>query len=238
MSTIRENLERIRYEISHAAKRAGRSPDDITLVAVSKRKPLSAVQEALLCGQEVFGENYVQEAAEKIDAVSEHRGRMFWHFIGHLQRNKAKRAVELFDFIETVDSLKLLRAINRYATACGKIMPVLIQVNIAGEKSKSGMVPEDLDAFVETMLAGDLSRVDVQGLMILPPWSPDPEGSRQWFARAKELKERLSARFSHDLDLRHLSMGMSGDFQVAIEEGATMVRIGTALFGEREPVSA
>ncbi len=238
MSSIRENLERIRYEISRAASRAGRSPDDITLVAVSKRKPPEAVQEALLSGQEVFGENYVQEAAEKIDAMSEHRGRMSWHFIGHLQRNKAKRAVELFDFIETVDSLKLLRAISRHAAASGKAMPVLLQVNIAGEKSKSGMAPEEIDAFVETMISEELSGVDVQGLMILPPWSSDPEDSRQWFARARELKDGLSARFSPDLDLRHLSMGMSGDFQVAIEEGATMVRIGTALFGAREPVSA
>jgi len=238
LSSIKENLERIRYEISCAASRAGKGPDDITLVAVSKRKPPSVVREALLCGQEVFGENYVQEAAEKIDAVAGHRDRMSWHFIGHLQRNKAKRAVELFDFIETVDGLKLLRTINRHAVASGKVMPVLLQVNIAGESSKSGMAPEDLDAFVETMLAEDLSGVDVQGLMVLPPWSPDPEDSRQWFARARRLMQGLSARFSHDLNLRHLSMGMSGDFQVAIEEGATMVRIGTALFGEREPLLA
>jgi pyridoxal phosphate enzyme (YggS family) len=232
--SIQENLENIRAKLGEAAARAGRSLSDITLVAVSKRKPASDVRMAYSAGQYVFGENYVQEAAGKIEALQEIRSALSWHFIGHLQRNKAKRAVELFDFIETVDSLKLLRALGRHASEAGRVMPVLLQVNISGEESKAGMAPEELEPFVDAMLAEDISGVDVQGLMILPPWNPDPEASRPWFARARALREALSERYGSALDLRHLSMGMSGDFQVAVEEGATIVRIGTALFGARD----
>ena len=223
--------------MSDAARRAGRDITEITLVAVSKRKPVEAVKEALALGQAVFGENYVQEAAEKIEVLRQCEIPVSWHFIGHLQRNKARRAVELFDFVETVDSLKLLRALSRHAKAASRKMPVLLQVNIAGESSKAGMGPGELVPFIDTMLAEELAGVDVQGLMILPPWSPDPEESRPWFAQARTMSEQLSDRYGSDLDLRHLSMGMSGDFQVAIEEGATIVRIGTALFGAREPLS-
>ncbi len=233
MNSIQENLESIRARLKEAAERAGRIPSDITLIAVSKKKPASDVKEALSLGQKVFGENYVQEAADKIKALQEFRTGISWHFIGHLQRNKAKRAVELFDFIETVDSLKLLRALSRHAMAAGRVMPVLLQVNIAGEESKAGMPPEDIVTFIDTMLEDSMEGVDVQGLMILPPWNPDPEASRPWFAKARGLLEELSERYGADLNLRHLSMGMSGDFQVAVEEGATMVRIGTALFGSR-----
>ncbi len=234
MNSIQENLENIRAKLGEAAARAGRSLADITLVAVSKRKPASDVRTAFSAGQHVFGENYVQEAAEKIEALQEIRSALSWHFIGHLQRNKAKRAVELFDFIETVDSLKLLRAIGRHASQAGRVMPVLLQVNISAEESKAGMAPDELEPFVDAMLAEDISGVDVQGLMILPPWNPDPEASRPWFAKARALREALSERYGSALDLRHLSMGMSGDFQVAVEEGATIVRIGTALFGARD----
>ncbi len=233
MNSIRGNLESIRAKIAEAAERAGREPSDVTLIAVSKKKSAAAVKEAFTCGQQVFGENYVQEAADKIDVLQELRPRISWHFIGHLQRNKAKRAVELFDFIETVDSLKLLRALSRHALSAGSVMPVLLQVNIAGEASKAGMAPEDLVLFIDTMLEDKPEGVDVQGLMILPPWNPDPEASRPWFAMARSLMEGLSERYGSDLHLRHLSMGMSGDFQVAVEEGATLVRVGTAIFGAR-----
>ncbi len=235
MSFISENLQRIRSEIAEAAQRAGRSSDEIVLVAVSKRKPVEDIVEALSLGQNVFGENYVQEAAEKIGALSGRRNEISWHFIGHLQRNKAKRAVELFDFIEAVDSLKLLGALSRHAVAASRVMPVLLQVNIGEEKSKAGIKPDDLGRFLDDMLAIDLPGVDVQGLMVLPPRSSNPEDSRKWFARTRELGERLFGKYP-ELDLRHLSMGMSGDFKIAIEEGATIVRVGTALFGARPPI--
>ncbi len=234
MSFITENLDRIREEIAQAARRSGRKPGDITLVAVSKRKPVSAILDALSHGQSVFGENYVQEAAGKIEELWARRSEISWHYIGHLQRNKAKKAVELFDFIEAVDSIRLLKALNRHAQQAQKVMPVLLQVNIGAEESKAGILPSDLEPFVERMLSEELPGIDVQGLMILPPWSPEPEESRSWFVKARKLRDSLSERFD-ELDLRHLSMGMSGDFQIAIEEGATIVRVGTALFGAREP---
>ena len=235
MSFITENLDRIREEIAQAASRSGRKPGDITLVAVSKRKPVSAILDALAQGQSVFGENYVQEAAGKIEELRDMQSEISWHYIGHLQRNKAKKAVELFDFIEAVDSIRLLKALSRHAQQAQKVMPVLLQVNIGAEESKAGILPADLEPFVERMLSEELPGVDVQGLMILPPWSPKPEASRSWFVKARKLRDSLSERFG-ELDLRHLSMGMSGDFQIAIEEGATIVRVGTALFGAREPL--
>lgn len=233
MSLLQENLQRVRLEIADAARKAGRKGSDVMLVAVSKRKPSFAVQEALELGQQIFGENYVQEAADKIDSLKEMRDRMSWHFIGHLQRNKVRMAVELFDFIEAVDSLKLLRAISRHAAGVGRIMPVLLQVNIADERTKSGIATEGMFEFLDLMLREQLPGVDVQGLMVLPPWSADPQDSRKWFAMTRRLFDTLRERYGRDLNLRHLSMGMSGDFGVAVEEGATIVRIGTALFGPR-----
>lgn len=233
MSFVQENLQRIDLEIKDAARKAGRQASDVMLVAVSKKKPPSAVREALGFGQQVFGENYVQEATEKIESLQDMHGCISWHFIGHLQRNKAKRAVELFDFLEAVDSLKLLGAISRHASESGKIMPILLQVNIAGEETKAGIAPGGICEFIDRMLKARLTGVDMQGLMVLPPWSSDPQDSRQWFAGARRLLETLRERYGGDLNLKHLSMGMSGDFRVAVEEGSTIVRIGTALFGAR-----
>ena len=235
---IAGNLAAIKEKIAAAAERSGRKPSEITLVAVSKKKPVQAVAEAFRAGQRVFGENYVQEAVDKINAFRtlghDGAGTVAWHFIGHLQRNKAKVAAGAFDLIETVDSLKLVRAIGRHAVASGRVMQVLLQVNIAGEASKSGLAPDDVDEFLDTMLAGDISGVEVRGLMVLPPRGQRAEDSRPWFVKARKLRDRLARSYQGTLELPHLSMGMSGDFPQAIEEGATIVRIGTAIFGARD----
>ncbi len=233
---IAGNLAVINEKIAAAAEKSGRRASEITLVAVSKRKPVEDVVQAFRAGQCVFGENYVQEAVDKISAFRAlgHDRAAAWHFIGHLQRNKAKLAAGVFDLIETVDSLRLLRAIGRHALASGRVMPVLLQVNIAGEESKSGLAPDRVEQFIDSMLAEGVSGVDVRGLMVLPPRGRCAEDSRPWFVKARKLRDALARSYQGQLRLPHLSMGMSGDFPQAIEEGATIVRVGTAIFGVRD----
>jgi pyridoxal phosphate enzyme (YggS family) len=221
-----DNLDSIRQRIGAACGRAGRAADSVTLMAVSKSHPPETVRLAADCGQVLFGENKVQEAKAKIPLCP---GRLRWHFIGHLQSNKVRDAVHLFQMIEGVDSLALAREINRRADEAGKTVPVLLEVNLAGEASKFGYKPEQLLA--ELMEINALPRIEVHGLMTVPPWSPDAEDSRGHFRRLRELKAKCEEILGAPLP--HLSMGMSGDFEVAIEEGATIVRIGTALFGPR-----
>jgi len=220
------NLETIRHRIRAACERAGRNPDSVTLLAVSKTHPPETIKAAADCGQVFFGENKVQEAKAKIPLCP---GKLRWHFIGHLQSNKCRDAVELFEMIQSVDSLSLAQEINKRAEQAARRMPVLMEVNVAGEASKFGYQPERLLAELKQLNA--LPRLEVRGLMTVPPWSPEAEDSRPHFRRLRELKERAEAVFGAPLP--HLSMGMSGDFEIAIEEGATMVRVGTALFGPR-----
>ncbi len=220
------NLNRIQERITAACARAGREPASVTLLAVTKTQPPEAVSEAAGLGLTLFGENKVQEAKAKIPLCA---GRLRWHMIGHLQSNKCRDAVELFDLIQSVDSLSLATELSKRAEQAAKRMPILLEVNIVGEASKFGYPPERLLAELAQLNA--LPRLEIHGLMTLPPWAPEPEKVRPLFRQLREIKQRCEERLGAPLP--HLSMGMSGDFEVAIEEGATIVRIGTALFGER-----
>jgi pyridoxal phosphate enzyme (YggS family) len=226
--SLPDNLAAIQQRIAAASARSGRDPDAVTLLAVTKSQPPEVVRQAADCGQILFGENKIQEAKAKIPLCP---GRLRWHFIGHLQSNKCRDAVELFKMIQSVDSLSLAQEISKRAEQASKTMPVLLEVNVAGEASKFGYPPEKLLAELKQINA--LPRIEIQGLMAVPPWSSEPEKSRPHFRRLRELKQECEQVL--DSPLLHLSMGMSGDFEVAIEEGATLVRLGTALFGPRPP---
>jgi len=228
LDSIRENLVRVYERIHAAAKRAGRDPDSITLVAVTKTFGPEAVMAAYEAGQRAFGENYVQEARGKIEAVDETDIR--WHMIGHLQTNKAKYAVKLFDVIETVDSKKLADELNKRAGNIDKSQKVLIEVNLGGEESKSGCTESDAVELAEHVAS--LPNLELTGLMTLPPFIP-PEEVRPYFVKLRRLAEAIEAKNLPGVGMRELSMGMSADFEVAIEEGATIVRVGTAIFGPR-----
>jgi len=223
---LAENLISIRQRIAAACARSGREVDSVTLLAVSKTHPPETIRAAVAGGQLLFGENKIQEAKAKIPLCP---GRARWHFIGHLQSNKVRDAVELFEMIQGVDSLGLAQEISKRAESAAKTMPVLLEVNVAGEASKFGYPPERLLAELNALNA--LPRIEVHGLMAIPPFAPVAEKARPYFRRLRELK--LECEKILGVPLPHLSMGMSGDFEVAIEEGATIVRIGTALFGER-----
>lgn len=233
MSTIRQNLEKIRSSIDEVALRCQRASDTIKLVAVSKRFPAAAIEEALQANQVVFGENYIQEAAEKKQVLS---NRIKLHFIGHLQSNKAKTAVECCDMIETIDRPKIVRALHKHLESENRYLDVLVQVNVGGESQKSGVLPQDTESLLIYMQ--DFPRLRLCGLMTMPPFTPDPERSRPYFRALREIALRMHAKGLLDKqDKIELSMGMSHDYQVAIEEGATLIRIGTAIFGERPPLS-
>lgn len=222
-----DNLASIQHRIRDACARAGRDPQSVLLLAVSKTHPPETIAEAVNGGQIFFGENKIQEAKAKIPSCP---GKARWHFIGHLQSNKARDAVELFEMIQGVDSLNLAREISKRCEQAAKQMPVLLEINVAGESSKFGYQPEPLLAELKELAS--LPRLAVQGLMTVPPFSPDPEKSRPHFRRLRELKSQCEQILGFPLP--HLSMGMSGDFEIAIEEGATIVRVGTALFGPRK----
>jgi len=206
--------------------RAGRAPSEVTLLAVTKGQPPETVRMAAELGLTVFGENKIQEAKAKIPMCS---SRLHWHMIGHLQSNKCRDAVHFFEMIQSIDSVPLAEEVDRRADQAGKTIPVLLEVNAVGEASKFGYPPEALLRDISALNA--LRRIEVQGLMTVPPWTPDPEKVRPVFRMMRELKGRCEEALGAPLP--HLSMGMSGDFEVAIEEGSTMVRIGTALFGAR-----
>jgi PLP dependent protein len=223
---LAENLEQIRNRIAAACERSGRDPDSVTLLAVTKTHAPEVVNEAVRLGLTLFGENKVQEAKAKIPLCP---GRARWHMIGHLQTNKCRDAVELFEMVQGVDSYHLAEELNRRADQAAKNLPILLEVNIVGEASKFGYKPEQLLADFSRL--NELPRIQIHGLMTIPPWTPLPEKVRPAFRRLRELRTECEQRLGAPLP--HLSMGMSGDFEVAIEEGATLVRIGTALFGER-----
>ena len=220
------NLSAVQRRIEAACARAGRDPGSMLLLPVTKTQPPEVVGEAAKLGLMVFGESKIQEAKAKIPLCP---GRLRWHMIGHLQSNKCRDAVELFEMIQSVDSLPLAQEINKRAEQAAKTMPILLEVNAVGEASKFGYRPEQLLAELSRISA--LPRLEIQGLMAVSPWSPEPEKVRPVFRLVRELKAKCEQTLGGSLP--HLSLGMTGDFEVAIEEGATIVRIGTALFGER-----
>lgn len=224
---LASNLGALNARIRAVCERAQRDPSSVTVLAVTKGQPPERVQEAAENGLILFGENKVQEAKAKIPQCS---NRLRWHMIGHLQSNKCRDAVQLFEMIQSVDSVSLAQEINKCADKFAKTMPVLLEVNVAGEASKFGFKPEQLLADLQAINA--LRRLEIHGLMTMAPWSPEPEKVRPVFRRLRELKTECEQILS--APLAHLSMGMSGDFEVAIEEGATMVRLGTILFGPRK----
>ncbi len=226
MSRIAQNLEEVRRRLTAAARRGGRDPAAVKLVAVSKTVDVGRIQEAVDAGQKIFGENYLQEARGKIAALGPG---VTWHLVGHLQTNKAKNAVELFHLIHSVDRLHLAQALEKAAARRQKVQEILLQVNLAGEESKSGVPPDRAPELLREIAR--LPHLRVTGLMTMPPWFPDPEAVRPYFRALQELRDRLLQL--EICPLPELSMGMSGDFEVAVEEGATLVRIGTAIFGKR-----
>ena len=229
-AAIAGNLHAVRERIARACDRARRDPSTVRLVGVSKTFPLAHVRAAVAAGLTDLGENRVQEAAAKI-AQSAGLGPVAWHLIGHLQSNKARRAVVAAAWIHSVDSVQLLRRLERAAGEEGATADALVQVDLAGERTKSGAPPDEARRILEA--AAECRAVAVRGLMALPPWSADPERARPWFRRLRELRDALAAGGVPRARLGDLSMGMSNDFEVAIEEGATVVRVGTAIFGRR-----
>jgi pyridoxal phosphate enzyme (YggS family) len=228
-ATIASNLRSVRSRIDAAARRAGRDPSDVRLVAVSKTFSADHVRAARDAGQRDFGENKVQEALQKIEQTADREIR--WHLIGHLQSNKAKKAAGKFACIHSVDSVDLLRKVDAAAGEQGASPEVLVQVDLAGEATKFGAGVDVARDIMDAALAA--SAVRVTGLMLIPPWNEDPEQTRPWFVRLREVRDRWLGEGLPAAALRHLSMGMSHDFEAAIEEGATIVRVGTAIFGKR-----
>lgn len=219
---IEQNIQNVERCIAGACERAGRSPDEVTLIAVTKTIGIPAIEAAFNAGIRNFGENRVQEAQPKIEQLASLRPSLIWHMVGHLQTNKAKTAVDIFDIIHSVDSLRLAETLSQHSQSK---LPVLIEVNVSGEATKSGFLLPEADEAVKRI--GRLPNIEVGGLMTIAPWGSDAEEVRPIFRQLRQLRESLG--------LRHLSMGMTDDFEVAIEEGATLVRIGRAIFGERIP---
>lgn len=227
--TIQGRLKRVQDRITETALACGRDPKTVKLVAVSKTVTVDRVLAAIRAGVTDLGENYVQEAREKIEALGQQT--VSWHFIGHLQSNKAKYVVKLFDLIHSVDSFKLAKELDKRARAIGKVQEVLVQVNISGEATKSGIETEQAVALVRQM--APLDNLAICGLMTMPPYFNSPEKVRPYFRALKDLQNLIRTEAISDVHMAELSMGMTGDFEAAIQEGATLVRIGTAIFGER-----
>lgn len=223
---LEQNLNAVRERIARACGRAGRSADAVRLVAVSKTFPAERVNDMVAAGHTLFGENRVQEALDKMPAVT---GEVRWHLVGHLQRNKARHAVGRFELIHSVDGDALARELDRRAASAGVVQAVLVQVNLSGETTKSGVDAAGLPALLETTAA--LEHLDLRGLMTLPPPAPNPDKARHWFTDLRRCRDEAQDRLGRPLP--DLSMGMTDDFEVAVEEGATLVRVGRALFGER-----
>jgi PLP dependent protein len=226
---INQNLKAVHLRIAETCARCGRNPGDVRLVSVTKTMSAETVLLAIQAGADVFGENYIQEAREKCGALSHYP--VSWHFIGHLQTNKSKYAVTLFDLIHTVDSLRLATELDREARKIGKVQQILVQVNVGKEASKSGIDAESTEALIRAL--ADFPNLSVQGLMTVPPYFDEPETVRPYFRELCKLRDSLNQLGIDGIQLKELSMGMTGDFEAAIEEGATLVRIGTAIFGDR-----
>ena len=232
--SIAENIARVRERMQIAAERAGRNAETITLMAVSKTFPASSIREAYAAGLRVFGENRVQEFAGKVEDLRdlEHAR---WHMIGHLQSNKAVKAAELFHAVDSVDSVKLAEKLNEFAHSAGKKFAVLMEVNVGGEPAKTGVAPDspELDGLLSA--GARLEHLEIRGLMTVPPFTEDPQEARFYFRKLRELRDQIARRRFSGLSMDVLSMGMSHDFEVAIEEGSTCVRVGTGIFGMRSP---
>ncbi|HCX89274.1 MAG: YggS family pyridoxal phosphate-dependent enzyme [Deltaproteobacteria bacterium CG12_big_fil_rev_8_21_14_0_65_43_10] len=229
MSQIADNLLLVKERVEKAALKAGRDPGEIKLVAVSKTVGVEEIREAISAGATILGESYVQEAKEKIEEIDH---QVQWHMIGHLQTNKVKQAINLFDMIHSVDRIGLAEEINKRAKQSGKRVSVLIQVNISQETTKSGI---ERDRAISLVLeVSNLTNLKVEGLMTMPPYFDDPDDARPYFKSLRELKGEIGGERFENISMKELSMGMSNDFEIAIEEGATIIRVGTAIFGERE----
>jgi pyridoxal phosphate enzyme (YggS family) len=228
MGSVAENLKRVQARMAEAAIRSGRTPDSVKLVGVTKTVDVDRIKEAVSAGLQILGENYVQEAQNKIKEVG---GEASWHFIGRLQTNKAKYAVKLFDLIQTVDSIKLAKELNHRAQPLGRTIPIIIQVNLASEVTKGGVESSACLSLIKEISV--LENLQIRGLMTMPPFFDQPERARPYFSQLKELSQEIARAQVVGVEMNELSMGMSGDFETAIEEGATMIRVGTAIFGER-----
>jgi len=229
MSEVKENILRIRERIAAAAARAGRDPSGVRLMGVTKTVGDDRILQAIEAGIDIIGENYVQEARRKIELMGKSAE---WHFIGHLQTNKAKYAVRLFDMIHSVNRMSLAEELNRRAAAAGVVCRVLIEVNLGGEESKSGAPPEEAPALIRAV--AQMANLSIRGLMTMAPWYDEPERARPCFAGLRAIRDRIAAEKIPNVAMRELSMGMTDDFEVAVEEGSTIVRIGRAIFGERK----
>lgn len=228
--SVTENIKQIRAVIAETAARSGRSPSSVRLMAVTKTVPDERIIEAIKAGIDIIGENYLQEAKRKLDSMGKS---LEWHLIGHLQTNKARLAASLFDMIHSVDRMELARELDRRARAADLIVKILIEVNVSGEVTKSGTPLTEAIALVRAVAA--LPNLSIQGLMTMPPYCDDPEEARPFFRRLRELRDEIEAERMPLVEMKELSMGMSGDYAVAIEEGATIVRLGSVIFGERPP---
>ena len=231
--SIAENIFATRERIAAAAKRAGRRPEEIALMAVSKTHPPERIREAYAAGLRLFGENRVQEFAGKAGALTD-LAEAEWHMIGHLQTNKALKAAELFRAVDSVDSVKLAEKLDSAARSLGKKLSVLVEINVGGETAKSGVAPDSRELEELLLAAPRFEALQFLGLMTVPPFTDDPEGARPYFRKLRKLRNVIAARKLPAIEMAMLSMGMSHDFEVAIEEGSTCVRVGTAIFGERQ----
>ena len=229
---VADNTAIVQERIHAAALRGGRNVDDVTLMAVSKTVPPELIRAAYLAGVRVFGENRVQEFAKKIHALRD-LSNAEWHMIGHLQTNKAAKAAELFVAVDSIDSLRLAQRLNSSAQQAGKKLGILIEINVGGEAAKTGVAPESQELEKILQAAPSLEHLEIRGLMTIPPLSDDPQRARPYFRRLRELQEEIGTRQLPGISMTVLSMGMSHDFEIAIEEGSTCVRVGTAIFGER-----
>jgi PLP dependent protein len=232
--SVADNLARVRQRIADAARRAGRRPEEVALMAVTKTFPASIIREAYAAGQRLFGENRVQEFGEKAPQLVDLQ-EIDFHLIGHLQSNKAAKAAQVFTGIDSVDSLHLADKLNAAAEKNGKRLPVLIEINVGGEAAKSGLAPEsaELEALLDA--APRLGHLQLRGLMSIPPFTEDPAAARPYFRKLRELRDQIAGRHPPAVGMGTLSIGMSHDFEIAIEEGSTCVRVGTAIFGPRPP---
>ena len=230
--SIAENIARVQEQIASAAQRSGRTAREVSLMAVTKTVSPQRIREAYKTGVRLFGENRVQEFAAKSAALSD-LSAAEWHMIGHLQSNKARPAAELFHAADSVDSVRLLQRLNNAANDLGKKLPVLIEINIGGETAKSGVAPDSSELENVLQIATSCEHIEICGLMAVPPYNEDPEASRPFFRQMRALRDRIAARNLRAINMKKLSLGMSHDFEVAIEEGSTCVRIGTGIFGQR-----
>ncbi len=229
MSSVAENIRRVRDVIEDAAVKAGRNPSEVRLMAVTKTVEDDRILEAIEAGVDIIGENYVQEGKRKVEKLG--RRGVEWHLIGYLQSNKAKYALKIFDMIHSVDRLSLAQEIDRRAGAAGSVAKILVEVNLSGEATKGGVKKDEALALIRDI--AKLENLSVRGLMTMPPWFDDPEEARPYFAALRELKDRVIDEKIGNVLMEELSMGMTGDYRVAVEEGSTIVRVGRGIFGER-----